>query len=484
MQISEKVKRKLMKISFSLIFFLLPLTTSAYTSFPTKIDTLQERINIQVVLNKVMNPSPNLVVDGVIGRKSIQAIQSFQESRGLVPDGKVGPITRNALETSQTGTTSTPTNTTTTNTTPTTTSSNTNTSTISTTGCISGGLYNIYTGKPCITISSTLGCTSSTKYSPVTGVYCGNTTTQTTTTTNTSGGGGEGSSTNINTTDTNTTNNTNTSTNINNCTGSSTQSCIIGNGSGTQSRTCASSYWTSFNSCAVSTCNTGYQISGNSCVVIPTTSTIPATCTGSATQSCSIGNGTGIQSRTCTNGTWSAFNSCTVSSCNNGYQISGNTCVVIPTTPTTPISDAKIINVTASFQGTAPYVTTTTLDRIFTDTTYWAAEGDGQWITYELDKIATVSYVRLAFYSTSQRYFEIQYSTNGTTWTNATSRLTSAGNMANQYQTFSFSPVNAKYIRIVGHGSSTNNWNSIIETDINGFAVALTSTPPVCTPES
>src|SRR3989338_4921602 len=95
-------------IIFFIFLFLLPLTSQAITSisFSNQIDTLTERINIQVVLNRVMNPSPGLVVDGVIGRKSIQAIQSFQESRDLVPDGKIGPITRNALETSQTGTTS------------------------------------------------------------------------------------------------------------------------------------------------------------------------------------------------------------------------------------------------------------------------------------------------------------------------------------------------------------------------------------------
>src|SRR3989344_676568 len=217
-----QIKSHLTKFIYLGLFllFLLPLTTSAYTSFPTKIDTLQERINIQVVLNKVMNPSPNLVVDGVIGRKSIQAIQSFQESRGLVPDGKVVPITRNALETSQTGTTTptetatntpTPTNTTTTNTTPTTTSSNTNTSTASTKICAAGAIYNAMTGELCtkVTTSLSLGCTSSTKYSPVTGVYCGNTTTQPTTTTNTSGGGGGGSSG----TNTTSTSNTNSSTN-------------------------------------------------------------------------------------------------------------------------------------------------------------------------------------------------------------------------------------------------------------------------------
>src|SRR3989344_8397716 len=50
--------------------------------------------------------------------------------------------------------------------------------------------------------------------------------------------------------------------------------------------------------------------------------------------------------------------------------------------------------------------------------------------------------------------------------------------MANQYQTFSFTPVNARYIRIVGHGSSAPSlWNSIVETDVNGFALDLPVPP-------
>jgi hypothetical protein len=300
----KKLIKKMHNILLILISIIFPLISHAsIISFPTKIDTLQERINLQVVLNRVLTPSPNLVVDGVIGRKSIQAIQSFQESRGLVPDGKVGPITRTALEVSQTGTTTTNTNT---GTSTINTVSNNNTSTTSTTsGCISGGIYNIYTGKLCASISSNQGCTSSTKYSPVTGLLCKQEQTPTTT-------------------------------NDKYCTGSAYNNCSVTNGTGIQSRTCSNGYWTSFGACTVSTCNSGYQKSGNTCM--------PTTCSGSSTQSCTIGNGTGIQSRTCTNSTWSTYGSCTVSTCNSGYTQSGNTCVVntptcTPESTTTTCSD-------------------------------------------------------------------------------------------------------------------------------------------------
>jgi hypothetical protein len=56
-----------------------------------------------------------------------------------------------------------------------------------------------------------------------------------------------------------------------------------------------------------------------------------ATCTGSTTQTCIITNGQGTQSMTCNSGTWSSWSICTVSSCDTGYTKSGNTCVSVST---------------------------------------------------------------------------------------------------------------------------------------------------------
>ncbi|MGV8171274.1 MAG: right-handed parallel beta-helix repeat-containing protein [Candidatus Woesearchaeota archaeon] len=103
------------------------------------------------------------------------------------------------------------------------------------------------------------------------------------------------------------------------CVGSPTQSCSITNGVGSQSRTCNSGVWSSWSTCTVTSCNTCYTQSGNTCVA--------ATCSGSTTQSCSITNGVGSQSRTCSCGVWSSWSSCTVTSCNSGYTPSGNTCI-------------------------------------------------------------------------------------------------------------------------------------------------------------
>jgi len=54
---------------------------------------------------------------------------------------------------------------------------------------------------------------------------------------------------------------------------------------------------------------------------------IPSTCSGSSTQECLVANGTGTQSRTCSLGIWSDYDTCTVTSCNNGYTQSADTCI-------------------------------------------------------------------------------------------------------------------------------------------------------------
>jgi hypothetical protein len=51
-------------------------------------------------------------------------------------------------------------------------------------------------------------------------------------------------------------------------------------------------------------------------------------CLTSQTQSCNITNGAGTQTRNCTDGRYSLWGLCTVVSCNSGYVISGNSCVL------------------------------------------------------------------------------------------------------------------------------------------------------------
>jgi hypothetical protein len=118
---------------FAVVAFVFGLTVStanAAYSFPNMIDTAQERMDVQTVLNMVVTPTPNLVVDGKIGAKSIAAVKAFQAMKNLVVDGKIGPMTRAALEAAQSSTTG---------------------GSTTTAGCTAGAMYSSTTGLPCST---------------------------------------------------------------------------------------------------------------------------------------------------------------------------------------------------------------------------------------------------------------------------------------------------------------------------------------------
>ena len=56
---------------------------------------LVDRTSVQMRLHKLgFDPGP---VDGLRGRRTMRAVKRFQESRGLVADGLVGPVTFHAL---------------------------------------------------------------------------------------------------------------------------------------------------------------------------------------------------------------------------------------------------------------------------------------------------------------------------------------------------------------------------------------------------
>jgi hypothetical protein len=108
--------------------------------------------------------------------------------------------------------------------------------------------------------------------------------------------------------------------------------------------------------------------------------------------------------------------------------------------------------------------------------TRWSAEGNNQWIAYDLGSVRTVGYVNIAVYQGNQRrnVFDIQTSANGTSWTTIWS-AESSGTTTSE-QTYNFPDVQTRYLRYLGHGNSGSLWNSLTEVSI--FATPATNPPP------
>jgi unsaturated chondroitin disaccharide hydrolase len=100
--------------------------------------------------------------------------------------------------------------------------------------------------------------------------------------------------------------------------------------------------------------------------------------------------------------------------------------------------------------------------------TRWSAQGDGQWILFDLGAIRAVRKIAVAWYLGDKRTarFEVHTSRDGVTWTTGFTGI-SCGTTTRQ-ETYDLPDEDARYVRIVGHGNSLNTWNSITEVDIYG----------------
>ncbi|MBO9632546.1 MAG: DNRLRE domain-containing protein [Chitinophagaceae bacterium] len=114
--------------------------------------------------------------------------------------------------------------------------------------------------------------------------------------------------------------------------------------------------------------------------------------------------------------------------------------------------------------------------------TRWSASGDGQWIQFCLGSTPlSVTGVQIAFYNGNARTssFDVLVGNDGVNWTTAAANRVSSGT-STALETFSFTPITGKYVRIVGHGNSVNAWNSYTEVKIqtsSGSGQTYTLTP-------
>jgi len=98
--------------------------------------------------------------------------------------------------------------------------------------------------------------------------------------------------------------------------------------------------------------------------------------------------------------------------------------------------------------------------------TRWSAEGDSQWIQYDLGSIQTVSKLHIVWYNGDARTntFDIEISSDSVNWNQIYSGISSG--TTNSFEVFDFTPETTRYVRYIGHGNSINLWNSIVEVEI------------------
>jgi len=117
--------------------------------------------------------------------------------------------------------------------------------------------------------------------------------------------------------------------------------------------------------------------------------------------------------------------------------------------------------------------------------TRWSSEGDGKSLVVDLDAIAMVDSVEVAWYKGDQRsaFFDIQTSLDQQNWETVLDGGASFRDSG--FETYSLAESNARFVRVVGHENTDNSWNSVLEIQVNGCVLdenVPPGTPPITTP--
>ena len=104
--------------------------------------------------------------------------------------------------------------------------------------------------------------------------------------------------------------------------------------------------------------------------------------------------------------------------------------------------------------------------------TRWSNSLSGSWIRVDLGSTKSICSVDIAWFSGNQRkyHFVIATSTDGTTFTNKFSG-DSSGTTLNS-EKYTFSSIDARYVRVTVNGNTQNNYASMYEIDVFGSAAS------------
>jgi len=117
--------------------------------------------------------------------------------------------------------------------------------------------------------------------------------------------------------------------------------------------------------------------------------------------------------------------------------------------------------------------------------TKWSAEGDNQWIQYELSEIVTMESLTLSTmsYNGERTYtFDLKFGNDGVNWdaTIVDQQISTTDEKGTAK--FDFPDIDARFLRIVGHGNTVNEWNHVTEAGISIKVVIPPDPPPIDPP--
>lgn len=137
--------------------------------------------------------------------------------------------------------------------------------------------------------------------------------------------------------------------------------------------------------------------------------------------------------------------------------------------------DPKAVTVKASaweqkaHGGAGDFPPGATIDGNLAPKSSWRAEGDGQWIEYNLGAIHTLGGIQIAFMKGDSRQyrFEVQVSNHAEAgdWQTVLPSQQSSGKSAG-LEAYNFPPVTVRHLRIIGHGNTNTEfakWINILE---------------------
>ncbi|WP_192022211.1 polysaccharide lyase family 7 protein [Shewanella sp. WPAGA9] len=157
-----------------------------------------------------------------------------------------------------------------------------------------------------------------------------------------------------------------------------------------------------------------------------------------------------------------------------------------PTEPTEPITPVTCTGSSAltiasatdngSNDGHGP---ANTIDNNFGTESRWSSNGEGKTIIYDLGVQSEVKSVSVAWFKGNERssYFDIETSSDGNNWISVLASGESSGSNSG-LEEYDVTDTSAQYVQIIGYGNSSNTWNSIVETKINGCSDGSAPTEP------